>query len=106
MGQRYEAPKEFAGSNLCYRFSYAKGEIAEGFKKADHVFEHTFTFPRVQHFSMEPHAPVAHVRGDPTPRCAASQEPFTLPEHLAEIFRSPPNKVRIIVPYVGGGYGG
>src|SRR5918992_265267 len=29
MGQRYEKPEEFAGSNLCYRFSYAKGEIAE-----------------------------------------------------------------------------
>ena len=26
MGQRYEAPKEFSGTNLCYRFSYAKGD--------------------------------------------------------------------------------
>jgi CO/xanthine dehydrogenase Mo-binding subunit len=106
MGQRYEAPKEFSGTNLCYRFSYAKGDVEDGFKKSDHVFEDTFTFPRVQHFSMEPHATVAHVEGDRITLWAATQEPFTLREHLAEIFRIPLNRVRVIVPYVGGGYGG
>ena len=106
MGQRYEPPKEFSGTNLCYRFSYAKGDVEAGFKKADHVFEDTFTFPRVQHFSMEPHATVAHVEGDQITLWAGTQEPFTLRDHLAEIFRTPLNKIRVIVPYVGGGYGG
>src|SRR6185369_6256285 len=64
MGQHYEAPKEFSGTNLCYRFSYRKGNVEEGFKKADQVFENVFTFPRVQHFSMEPHATVAQFEGD------------------------------------------
>ena len=27
MGQRYEAPKEFSGTNLCYRFCYANGDV-------------------------------------------------------------------------------
>jgi CO/xanthine dehydrogenase Mo-binding subunit len=106
MGQHYEAPKEFAGSNLCYRFSYAKGNVEEGFKKADHIFEDTFRFPRVQHFSMEPHATVAHVDGNHITLWAGTQEPFTLREHLAEIFHLPMNKIRIIVPYLGGAYGG
>ncbi len=106
MGQRYEAPKEFSGSNLCYRFSYANGDVEAGFKKADHVFENTFTFPRVQHFSMEPHATVAHFEGDHMTLWAGTQEPFTLREHLADIFRLPQSKIRVIVPYVGGGYGG
>jgi CO/xanthine dehydrogenase Mo-binding subunit len=106
MGQHYEVPKEFVGTNLCYRFSYANGDVAAGFKKADLIFEDTFTFPRVQHFSMEPHATVAQVDGDRITLWAATQEPFTLREHLADIFRVPQNKVRIIVPYVGGGYGG
>jgi len=106
MGQRYEPPKEFGGTNLCYRFSYAKGNVEEGFKKSDHVFENTFTFPRVQHFSMEPHATVAHFEGDRLTLWAGTQEPFTLREHLAEIFHLPLNKIRIIVPYLGGGYGG
>ena len=106
MGQRYEPPKEFAGTNLCYRFSYAKGDVEEGFKKADHVFEDVFTFPRVQHFSMEPHATVALFEGDRITLWAATQEPFTLREHLAEIFHLPLNRIRVIVPYLGGGYGG
>ncbi len=106
MGQRYEAPKEFSGSNLCYGFSYANGDVEAGFKKADHVFENTFTFPRVQHFSMEPHATVAHYEGDRMTLWAGTQEPFTLREHLADIFRLPQSKIRVIVPYVGGGYGG
>jgi CO/xanthine dehydrogenase Mo-binding subunit len=106
MGQRYETPAEFQGSNLCYRFSYAKGNLAEGFKKSDYIFEDTFTFPRVQHFSMEPHATVADVEGDRITLWAGTQEPFTLREHLADIFHVALNKIRIIVPYLGGAYGG
>jgi CO/xanthine dehydrogenase Mo-binding subunit len=106
MGQRYEPPREFSGTNLCYCFSYAKGDVEAGFKKADHVFEDTFRFPRVHHFSMEPHATIAHVEGDRITLWSATQEPFTLRDHLADIFHLPLNKIRIIVPYVGGGYGG
>jgi CO/xanthine dehydrogenase Mo-binding subunit len=106
MGQHYEAAKEFSGTNLCYRFSYGKGDVEEGFKKSDQVFENVFTFPRVQHFSMEPHATVAQFEGDRLTLWAATQEPFTLREHLADIFQLPLNKIRVIVPYVGGGYGG
>jgi CO/xanthine dehydrogenase Mo-binding subunit len=106
MGQRYEPMQEFAGTNLCYRFSYSKGDVKAGFTEADHVFEDVFTFPRVQHYSMEPHATVAHVDGDHITLWAGTQEPFTLREHLADIFRLPLNKIRVIVPYLGGGYGG
>src|SRR5262245_3805230 len=106
MGQHYEPPKEFTGTNLCYRFSYAKGDIDAGFKQADHIFDDTFSFPRVQHFSMEPHVTVANVDGDRITLWCATQEPFTLREHLADIFHLPLNKIRVIVPYVGGGYGG
>ncbi len=106
MGQHYETPKEFSGTNLCYRFCYNNGDVEAGFQEADVVFEDTFTFPRVQHFSMEPHATVADVEGDRITLWAGTQEPFTLREHLAEIFGVPLNKIRVIVPYVGGGYGG
>jgi CO/xanthine dehydrogenase Mo-binding subunit len=106
MGQHYETPKEFAGTNLCYRFSYANGDVDEGFRQAEHIFEDTFTFPRVQHFSMEPHATVAHVEDGRITLWAGTQEPFTLRDHLADVFHLPLNKVRIIVPYLGGAYGG
>ncbi|MBI1992829.1 MAG: xanthine dehydrogenase family protein molybdopterin-binding subunit [Deltaproteobacteria bacterium] len=105
-GYHYQAPKEFQGTNVCYRFQYSKGDVAAGFKKSAYVFEDTFTFPRVQHFSMEPHVTVAHVEGDRITLWASTQDPFTLREHIADIFRVPLNKVRVIVPHVGGGYGG
>ncbi|HEV8340983.1 MAG TPA: xanthine dehydrogenase family protein molybdopterin-binding subunit [Candidatus Binatia bacterium] len=105
-GHPYEAPKEFSGTNLCYQFHYAKGDVAKGFKKSDYIFENTFTFARVQHYSMEPHVTVASFERDRLTLWAATQEPFALREHLAEIFDLPLSKVRIIVPYVGGGYGG
>jgi CO/xanthine dehydrogenase Mo-binding subunit len=105
-GYYYAASKKFQGTNICYHFGYAKGDVAEGFKKSAYIFEDTFTFPRVQHYSMEPHTTVAHFEGERITLWASTQDPFTLREHLAEIFRLPLNRVRVIVPYVGGGYGG
>jgi len=106
MGYHYQAPKEFQGTNLCYRFTYTRGDIEEGFKKSAYIFEDTFHFSRVHHYSMEPHATVAQVSGDMITLWASSQDPFTLREHIAAVFHVPLNKVRVIVPYVGGGYGG
>jgi CO/xanthine dehydrogenase Mo-binding subunit len=105
-GYHYQALDKFKGTNICYQFSYARGDIAEGFKKSAYIFEDTFTFPRVQHFSMEPHATIAQVEDDRITLWTGSQDPFTLRDHLAEIFRVPLNRVRVIVPHVGGGYGG
>ncbi len=105
-GYHYQTPAEFAGTNVCYHFNYSRGDVSEGFKKSAYIFEDTFTFPRVHHYSMEPHATVAHVDGDRITLWVGSQDPFTLQEHIAEIFHVPLNKVRVIVPHVGGGYGG
>lgn len=105
-GYHYRVPEEFKGTNICYHFGFAKGNVGAGFRKAAYTFEDVFTFARVQHYSMEPHSTIAQVEGDRITVWTSSQDPFTLREHLADIFRVPFNKVRIIVPYVGGGYGG
>ncbi|HWP59319.1 MAG TPA: xanthine dehydrogenase family protein molybdopterin-binding subunit [Candidatus Acidoferrales bacterium] len=105
-GQLYQAAAEFSGTNICYRFAYERGNVDKAFKEAARIFEHTFTFPRVQHYSLEPHAVVASARRDEITVWASSQDPFTLREHLAETFHMPLNRVRIIVPAVGAGYGG
>lgn len=105
-GYYYQISEKFRGTNICYQFSYSRGDVSEGFKNAAHVFEDTFTFPRVHHYAMEPHSSVAHVEGDRITVWASTQDPFTLREHIAGIFRVPLNKVRVVVPFVGGGYGG
>ena len=105
-GFQYRAPDEFKGTNICYRFSFKKGDASEGFRQADYIFEDTFTLPAVHHYSMEAHSTVAQFDGERLALWASTQDPFILQNHLAEIFRLPANRIRIIVPYLGGGYGG
>ncbi|MFQ5902418.1 MAG: xanthine dehydrogenase family protein molybdopterin-binding subunit [Candidatus Binatia bacterium] len=105
-GSRYGAPERFKGTNVCYYFDYSRGDVTEGFKESDYVFEDTFRFPKVQHYSLETHVNVAHFEGDRLTVWSSCQDPFTLRDHLAGIFNLPQSRVRVIVPYVGGGYGG
>jgi CO/xanthine dehydrogenase Mo-binding subunit len=105
-GSKYGAPERFNGTNVCYYFGYNRGNVENGFEKADHVFEDEFRFAKVQHYSLEPHICVAHYDGDRLNLWSSCQDPFTLREHLAGIFKIPLNRVRVIVPFVGGGYGG
>ncbi|HEY1374842.1 MAG TPA: xanthine dehydrogenase family protein molybdopterin-binding subunit [Candidatus Binatia bacterium] len=105
-GSSYGAPDRFKGTNVCSHFGYARGDVAKAFQKAAHVFEDTFRFPKVQHYSLEPHVMVAHYEQGHLTMWTACQDPFGLRDHLASIFSLPLSRVRIIVPYVGGGYGG
>jgi CO/xanthine dehydrogenase Mo-binding subunit len=105
-GSSYGAPEKFRGTNVCSHFGYSRGDVEEGFRKSDHVFEDTFTFPKVQHTSLEPHVMVAHFEGDHLTVWSACQDPFGLRDQLAAIFNLPQSHVRVVVPYVGGAYGG
>lgn len=105
-GSTYGAPERFNGTNICYYLGFGRGEVDKVFAKADHVFEDTFRFQKVQHYSLEAHINIAHYDGEKLVVWASCQDPFTLRDHLAGIFRLPLSRVRVIVPYVGGGYGG
>lgn len=105
-GSVYGAPERFNGTNVCYYLGFSRGDVERGFAAADFVFEDTFRFQKVQHYSLEAHINIAHYDGDKLTVWAACQDPFTLRDHLAGIFQLPLSRVRVIVPWVGGGYGG
>ena len=105
-GSVYGAPERFNGTNICYYLTFGRSEVGKGFARADHVFEDTFRFQKVQHYSLEAHNNVAHYDGEKLTVWASCQDPFTLRDHLSGIFNLPLSRVRVIVPYVGGGYGG
>lgn len=105
-GSKYGAPARFKGTNICYYFGYSRGDVVQGFKKSDYVFEDTFRFSKVQHYSLETHVNIAHFNGDKLTVWSSCQDPFNLRDHLAGIFGLPLNRVRIIVLSVGGAYGG
>ena len=54
---------------------------------------------------MEPHVSVAQFEGDVLTVWSATQSPFPVRQELARVFGLPFSAVRVIVPYVGGGYG-
>ncbi len=99
--------KPIDGTNICTHFKLNRGDIDRGFAEADQIFEDTFTLPATQHSFLETHACIAAV--EPRGRItvwATTQNPFVVRTQLANIFKVPVSKVRVIVPYLGGGYGG
>ena len=95
-----------AARNICNRWIYERGDVAAAFAAADHVFDHTFTLPAVHHFFLEPLAAVAAFEGEGLTVWVGSQTPFSLRQMLASMFHLPLSRVRVIVPLVGGGFGG
>ncbi len=91
--------------NICYQHTIARGEVAEAFERADIVVEGEYTFPAVYQYAMEPHTAVAQWEGDQVTVWASCQHPYLVRAELADLFGLPVTDVRVIVPYVGGGFG-
>src|SRR5438128_1334386 len=95
------------GTNICHQFHLERGQGAHAFAGADIVVEDVYTFPRVQHYSMEPHAALAAWDEQGTLTVwASTQNPYSVRVELAKMFRVPMSRIRIIVPPLGGGFGG
>ena len=95
------------GGNICSVYHVEDGDIKKGFEEAEDIFENVYTLPPVQHGHIEPHAATAY--WEPSGKLvihSASQNPSGVQEQLAQIFKLPENQVRVIVPPLGGGYGG
>ena len=91
--------------NICYTHRLSDGDIAERMVTADLVVEGTYRFPAVYQYALEPHTVVAHHRGSELTVWASCQHPFLVRAELAEVFELPLEKVQVVVPYLGGGFG-
>lgn len=76
------------------------------FAAAHRVFTDTFSFPSTFHYAMEPHCAVADARKDTLTVWSTQQHPSQVQRELARLFGYPTGHVRVIAPYVGGGFGG
>ena len=95
-----------AGTNLCLHFRLRRGDVLEGFRRADLVVEETFTTPVTQHLPMEPHAVVAAPGADGRLTLwSSTQSPSFVRSELAYLLGVPEHAVDVRVPYLGGGYG-
>ena len=82
-----------------------RGNVDEGFAQSDEIVEDTFLFPMVYHYAMEPHSVIAHYGEDEITVWSSAQHPFQVRGDIARIFKVPQSKVRLIINYLGGGYG-
>jgi len=82
------------------------GNIPDGEKRAATIFEETYFNAYVAHSPMEPHTAVAKIEGDKATVWASTQTPFSAKDEVARTLGFPPENVRVITPFVGGGFGG
>ncbi len=73
---------------------------------AARVFETTFRKGYVAHAPMEPHTAVAEIEDGKLTVWASTQTPFPTRDRLAETLGLAKDRVRVITPFVGGGFGG
>jgi nicotinate dehydrogenase subunit B len=86
--------------------STTRGELAEGLAAAQHKLAQTYTVAYIAHAPLEPRAAVAEWQDGKLTVWTGTQRPFGVRSELAQAFRLPEDRVRVIVPDMGSGYGG
>ena len=95
------------GTNVPNLTRLRKGDIEKGFAEAEWIVERQYTNPSVQHVPLETHVAIVEWKaGDEVTIWTSAQSPFTVRGLFCYTFKLPLNKVRVVVPHVGGGFGG
>jgi nicotinate dehydrogenase subunit B len=84
----------------------ARGSVERGMAEADQKVTATYTIAYIAHIPLEPRAAVAEWNGDKLTVWTGTQRPFGVREELASALNISQERVRVIVPDTGSGYGG
>jgi CO/xanthine dehydrogenase Mo-binding subunit len=95
-----------AGTNIFQRYEVAEGDVDAAEASAARIFEHTYTFPGISHFALEPHCVIAAFEQNRLTVWSGAQSPTATQKLLARVFGLELTNIRVVVPYVGGGFGG
>ena len=103
------APKvhDYVKNNISVEYHWNFGDVDKAFAESYIVREDRFRTARATHGYLEPPAILAYY--DPTGYItvwAAKQSPYFLYRHLAACFKLPLSQIRVIQPFIGGGFGG
>jgi isoquinoline 1-oxidoreductase len=83
-----------------------RGDVVAQAPQVQRRFESVFQKGYVAHAAMEPHAALAQVRDGKATVWASTQTPFPTRDRVAAALGMEPRNVRVITPYLGGGFGG
>ena len=105
--QTLSAVNLLPGTNICQQFVLNMGDLEQGFRESDLIFEDRFTTPQVQHGAIEPHASIAQV--DATGRITVwgqNDSPHRGRKEISQALGIPQARIRLLTGYVGGNFGG
>jgi carbon-monoxide dehydrogenase large subunit len=96
------------GTNICDHIELTNGDIEEGIREADLVFEDTFSTQMAHHVPLECRVAIVQFKADGSIGVWTSdQAPYGARSLLAGALKVPESKIRVVVPpYIGGGFGG
>jgi nicotinate dehydrogenase subunit B len=86
--------------------TYQTGSVDKAFASSDHRLQQTYKVSYIAHVPLEPRAALAKWDGDNLTVWTGTQRPFGVRSQLAEAFHIPEEKVRVLMPDTGSGYGG
>jgi CO/xanthine dehydrogenase Mo-binding subunit len=98
--------KGVRGTNTALDFQLRKGDVESAFAAAARVFEHEFRTQKVLHLPFEPFVSIADFKERQLTLYTASQSPSFVRIEIARLLGWPENRVRVKVPFLGGGFGG
>ena len=85
---------------------YTLGDPAATSSRAERVFAESYLIPYIAHVPLEPRAAVAEWTDGRVTVWTGTQRPFGVRSEIAEAFHIPEDRVRVIMPAMGSGYGG
>ena len=100
-----EIGKDARPSNVCQENHVRWGDVEAAFAEATHVIESDYVYPMTFAYPMEPYVAIADYSEDGITVHSCAQHLFIVRHDVAALFGFPLNRVRMISPYIGGGYG-
>jgi isoquinoline 1-oxidoreductase len=82
------------------------GDVAQARSSSTKTFDASYRIPYIAHVPLEPRSAVAEWADGKLTVWCGTQRPFGVRSELAEAFRIPENRVRVITPDMGSAYGG
>jgi len=92
-------------TNIALDYHLKRGDVEDGFSKADFVIENTFRTQQVMHTPLEPMVSMAQVTDDQITIYTASQSPSFVKLEIARLLGFRENQIQVKVPHLGGGFG-